>query len=152
MSSLIDHAKNEFRIAGWIDEEGNFEDEMQEAVCNNVLELLQTLADQGHSGTSVAYVTEMFTHLVARKILAPLTGEDDEWEEVEEGLSQNKRAGHVFKDSQGAFDINGIIWEQTLIDENDAEYTVRYTNNESVVPVEFPYKPDPQYRSYVEEE
>ena len=38
MSNLNEHAMREFRTAGWVDENGKWEDDMQEAICNNVLE------------------------------------------------------------------------------------------------------------------
>jgi hypothetical protein len=33
MSRLNDHAWLEFKAAGWLDEDGRFKDDMQEAIC-----------------------------------------------------------------------------------------------------------------------
>jgi len=40
MNNYTKHALKEFRAAGWTDENGEFNDEMQEAICNHVLMLL----------------------------------------------------------------------------------------------------------------
>ena len=48
MSNLHKHALDEFRAAGWTDENGKFNDEMQEAICNHILKLLDVFADEGH--------------------------------------------------------------------------------------------------------
>jgi len=36
MSNYKTHAEREFRAAGWLDENGKFNDEMQEAICKHV--------------------------------------------------------------------------------------------------------------------
>lgn len=51
--SLVEHAKTEFRAAGWCDENGKFNDEMQHFMCDNIIELLTIFGEQGHSGSSV---------------------------------------------------------------------------------------------------
>jgi len=45
MSNLINHAKKEFQLAGWLDEPV---DEMQQMIMDNLLELLETFSNQGH--------------------------------------------------------------------------------------------------------
>jgi hypothetical protein len=47
--SLVEHAKKEFEIKGWL---GLPEDDPQAWVVEDVLELLEVFAKQGHSGTS----------------------------------------------------------------------------------------------------
>ena len=37
MNNYQKHAMVEFRAAGWCDENGKFNDEMQEMICNHVL-------------------------------------------------------------------------------------------------------------------
>lgn len=97
MSSLIDHAKTEFSILGW----DTTDDEMQQEACKCVMELLETLEKQGHSGFSVLYVLSLFNKLANFKPLSPLTGNADEWAKVteEDGkpFYQNKRYSYVFK-------------------------------------------------------
>ena len=41
MSNLKKHAEAEFRAAGFIDENGKYCDEMQEAICNHIYKLLE---------------------------------------------------------------------------------------------------------------
>jgi len=72
-----------------------------------VLELVKLFADQGHSGQSAYITIEVAQRLMRFEPLAPLTGEDDEWNEVGTDQFQNRRCSHVFKDSSGkAWDIN----------------------------------------------
>ena len=79
MNNYEKHAMIEFRAAGWTDEHGKFKDEMQEAICKHVLELLNVFHGEGHSGTTAPYTIDLFEKLAMFKPVAPLTGEDWEW-------------------------------------------------------------------------
>lgn len=147
--NLINHAKEEFRAAGWTDENGQFNDEMQEMICNHVLKLLEVFSDEGHSGSSAPYTINLFSRLAKFEPIAPLTGEDWEWTDTGH-CYQNKRASHVFKDYDGnCYDIDGkVFWEWSGTKEEP--YKSYYTCRESRVPVTFPYtvpeKPEYVYR------
>lgn len=132
--NLIDHAKKEFEIAGWPGE-----CEMQQMVCDNLLELLEVFSKQGHSGSSAPYVLTHFEKLARHETITPLTGEDSEWMEVGEDLFQNVRESSVFKSNEGeAYWIDGRIFR-------DPEGCC-YTSADSRVPVTFPWtKPKPEY-------
>ena len=84
-------------------------DGFQESINNMILDLLKLFDEQGHSGTTAHYVINAFTKLASFKPLFPLTDEDDEWEKVGTDMWQNKRCSSVFKDSNGAYDIDGMI-------------------------------------------
>lgn len=157
MSNLIKHAREEFRAAGWTDENGVYKDEMQEAICTHVLKLLEVFSDEGHSGSTAPYALNMFTTLANFKPVAPLTGEDWEW--VDHGhTKQNKRCSSVFMDPDGeCYNIDGRVfweWNQRPIDEDEegypgmhAPHKSYYTCRESRVPVTFPYTvpKEPEY-------
>lgn len=158
MSNLHKHALMEFRAAGWTNEDGSFKDEMQEMICNHVLKLLDVFTEEGHSGTTAPYAINMFKTLAMFEPIAPLTGEDWEWNEVSERAGrkcwQNKRASHVFKDEEGAYDINGYVfweWCKRQLDEDDGGYPGEsvyksyYTCRESRKVVDFPYTPKTEY-------
>jgi len=100
MSGLIEHAKKEFEVLGWVDLP---EDDMQTWVVENLLELLEVFSKQGHSGSSAPYVMNLFNKLARYKPLSPLTGEEDEWGEAFEsgGMQQNKRDSEVFRYANG---------------------------------------------------
>lgn len=146
--SLIEHAKKEFRAAGWTDDSGKFDDVMQEALCNHVLDLLKVFSDDGHSGTSAPYAINLFTRLAKFEPLVPLTGEDWEWNDTGHNF-QNKRASHVFKDYDGtAYDIRGkVFWEWNTSVASGQPYKSYYTCGASHVPVTFPYTvpKEPEY-------
>lgn len=131
MSNLVEHAKREFEVLGW---PGS--DDMQRHICDNIIELLQTFADQGHSGTSANYVLKYFEKLARFDAISPLTGEDEEWFECFPGQYQNRRDSSVFKDQDGrAYWIHGKIFR----DKDGSSYT----NIDSRVYIEFPWvKPE----------
>lgn len=159
MSNLNQHAIMEFKAAGWLDETGAYKDEMQAAICEHVLQLLRVFSDEGHSGTSAPYAIDLFKRLAAFEPLVPLTGEDWEWAEFQDGVFQNKRCSHVFKQADRfngqAYDINGIVfyeWNERPLDEDEAgfpgtrRFKSHYTNRDSCVPITFPYTPKTEYR------
>lgn len=160
MSNLHAHALMEFKAAKWLDDEGKYSDEMQEAICKHVLKLLDVFADEGHSGSSAQYAVNVFKKLAMFEPLVPLTGEDWEWAETSEGVFQNKRCSHVFKQADRfdgqAYDIDGIVfyeWHERDLDPDEPGYPGKtrfkshYTSSESRVPVTFPYTP---IKNYVE--
>ncbi len=158
MSNYENHAWREFRAAGWVDENNKFIDEMQEAICKNVLKMLEIFADEGHSGSSAPYAINLFEKIASFKPLTPLTGEDWEWHDVSEysgrdngPVFQNKRCGHVFKDNNGAYDINGIVWYDWYTNEEGEKHKSYFSGRGSRVPVTFPYVPKTEYREWIEE-
>jgi hypothetical protein len=156
MSNYNFHALNEFKAAGWLKEDGTYVDEMQEAICKHVLALLDVFADEGHSGSSAPYTINLFSKLAKFEPVAPLTGEDWEWNEISDdrtnGITvyQNKRMSSVFKQSDRfdgkAYWIDGkVFWEWVShpdIDEG-RPYKSYYTGKDSFVTIDFPWvKPD----------
>jgi hypothetical protein len=158
MSNLHSHALAEFRAAGWTDDDGKFKEEMQEAICKHVLELLKVFADEGHSGSTAPYAANMFKKLAMFEPLVPLTGEDWEWSEVSPGVFQNKRCGRVFKQADRfngqAYDLDGRVfyeWAERDLDPDEKGYPGKrrfqsyYTSRESMVPITFPYTPTTEH-------
>lgn len=138
MNTYQKHAMVEFRAAGWCDEDGKFECEMQEMICQHVLKLLEVFAAEGHSGSSAPYAVNLFKTLAMFEPVTPLTGEDWEWNEVGDGTWQNNRASNVFKDADGkAYNIDGKVFR-----EPDG---CCYTSRDSRVYVDFPYTPTTEY-------
>ena len=107
----------------------------------NVLEIAEVFASQGHSGFSAAYCVDVLDKVLRNAPVGPLTGEDWEWNEVGPGVFQNNRCSHVFKDASQfdgqAYDIDGKIFREPN--------GVCYTNASSRVPVTFPYTPTREY-------
>ena len=156
MSNLHKHALAEFKAAGWTDENGKFNDDMQEDICNHVLKLIEVFSEEGHSGSTAPYAIGLFERLAMFKPISPLTGEDWEWHEVSEHMGhkcwQNNRRSSIFKDGDGtAYDIGGKVFWEWYKDENGEPFKAYYTCRDSNVPVTFPYvKPDKpiyEYRS-----
>ena len=153
MSNYKSHAMREFRAAGWIDENGKYSDEMQEAICNHVLKLLDVFHDEGHSGSSAHYAINVFSKLAKFDPIAPLTGEDWEWHDVSDVSGsecyQNKRCSAVFKQSD-RFDgqpyyLDGKVFWNWYRGEDGEPFKSYYTGRGSMVPIEFPYTPTTEY-------
>ena len=129
MSNLVDHATDELKRAGLFDADSDYGGMLGTAV----LDLIRLFSEQDHSGASAGMVSALFDKLSRFRPLGPLTGDDDEWNEVGDGVWQNRRCSHVFKNKDGAYDIQGRIFE-------DPDGS-RWQNGESHVPVTFPYTP-----------
>ena len=145
MGNLVDYAKDELKRIGMIDSGEAYND----CVTKAILDLIELFDSQGHSGFSAPYVINAFSRLAMFKPLSPLTGEDDEWNDIGDGGSlQNKRYSAVFKNKDGtAYDVTGKVFT------DDGE--VWYTCKDSRVDVTFPYvvpdKPEYVYRNKEEE-
>ena len=113
-------------------------DEMNDAMCDHILKMVDVFAEEGHSGFSAEYAISILQKLLRWEPLSPLTGEDDEWNE-KDGFFQNKRCSRVFKDGKNgqAYDIRGKVFV-----EPDG---VSYTSRDSRVYIEFPYVPKTEY-------
>ena len=140
MSSLSDYAKEELNKIGMNDSG----DPYDAAVTKAILDLIDLFASQEHSGFTAAYTINTFNRLARFKPLSPLTGEDDEWNDIGDGRFQNKRYSAVFKDKDGtAYNIEGKVFT------DDGE--IWYTCKDSRVNVTFPYvvpkEPEHIYRN-----
>lgn len=151
--SLKSHAIKEFLAAGWTDESGKFNDDMQEAICNHVLKLLEVFAEEGHSGSTAPYAINLFTKLAKFEPIVPLTGEEWEWNNVSEMSGretyQNNRCSAVFKQADR---FNGkpyyleakVFWNWYMSDDGEP-FKSYYTSSDSLEPIEFPYTPKTEY-------
>ena len=117
--SVISQAKYEM-------EKANFDKED----FDRMVQILELFFDQWDSGGAVWVASDALNRLIAGKCLSPLTGEDDEWVEVSDGMFQNRRISSVFKDprffeGKKAYDIDNPERDE----------------NGSWVAIEFPYYP-----------
>lgn len=135
--STIEHAECELEFL-------HNGDEMNELMRSQVLEIVRLFASHGHSGASAGYAISIITPLLKQEPVGPLRGTDDEWVEVSEGLFQNKRCSHVFKENGKAYDVDGRVFEEAN--------GCRYTNRDSRVDVQFPYIPKREYVKVKSEE
>lgn len=131
---MIDWAREELERAGAFDPNGDYGGMLGESV----LKMVRVFAEEGHSGYSAKLALAMFERLADWQPLTPLTGGDGEWNEVSDGVWQNRRCSRVFKETDGrAYDIEGRIFREP----NGA----CFTNRESRVYVTFPYLPTREY-------
>jgi len=131
MSNLLEHAKEELRIAGLLESD----DEMQKAMNDHILHMVEEFSKEEHSGFSASYALGQLEKLLRFDPLTPLTGEDWEWTEYVDGLYQNKRMSSVFKDGKDeqAYYLDGNIFRN--------QDGTTFTNSYSTIPIEFPWYP-----------
>lgn len=111
------------------------DDEMQQEINKDILEIVKVFSEQGHSGFSASYALNIITRLLDWKPIGALTGEEDEWIDVGNNTCQNNRCSAVFrrgKDNSTAYYLDGKVF-------SDDGGETWYTNQDSVVPVTFPY-------------
>lgn len=110
-SGCVLHAMREFRLAGY--EPINECDGPNKWIQENVFELLRVFQKQGHSGSSAPYVANLFKKLALFETITPIQGVDEEWGEVfdeKNGTVQNNRENALFKDKNGAYYLDAIVW------------------------------------------
>ena len=135
--SLTDYAKSELeRIPK--DEDG-----MQDMINNDILEIIETFGEQGHSGTSANYALSALDRLLRWKPLTPLTGEDDEWHMVSQtdtyAAYQNKRCSSVFKDVYKNGSVS-CVDNDAIVVSDDGGHTWCYMSDIKKE-ITFPYTP-----------
>jgi hypothetical protein len=145
MSNMLKWAEQELRYAGY--DINDPEDGPNRWLAEGTLELLKVFSEQGHSGMSAPYAVALFEKLASWKPIAPLTGADDEWNNVGEGTWQNRRNSAVFKKEDGqAYWMDGrVFWEWfSSPDIDDGKpYKTYFTTRGSRVNIEFPWmQPD----------
>ena len=137
-SDLICHAERELDLIGMTE---NSPDQINRDLRKHILAIIKIFSEEDHSGSTASYTTSVINTLLRFNPLSPLTGNDDEWNEVSDGLYQNKRCSHVFKNSKGPYDIDAVVFEEDWIDEDGEVHTQYFTNSRSVKPIKFPYTP-----------
>lgn len=138
MSNLIDYAKEELKRIGMIDSG----DQYNEIVTKAILDLIELFASQEHSGFSAPYTVNVFKRLAMYKPLTPLTGEDNEWNEIGPNFYQNKRYSAVFKRNGEVYNSKGKIFT------DDGE--TWYGSKDSHIKITFPYiVPDEPEKVYL---
>ena len=143
---MMEFAKKELDIIGLTEE-----NETNAKMRKHILFMVNTFAEENHSGFSAAYSAQILEKLLRFEPLSPLQGTDDEWvymrdmNSTDSDLYQNTRCSHVFKENNDAYDIDGIIFIEHFIDSDGVENTYAFTNKDSRVSVVFPYTPKQEY-------
>lgn len=102
-------------------------DDMQDIMECNVLEILDLIAEQGHTGFSHGYLTSLLIPLLRDRPITPLTGNEWEWDG-----EQNKRCPSVFRKPDGTAYFTDCF---AFSDDGGESY---YTSKESFKDITFP--------------
>lgn len=81
-----------------------------------ILALCEKFGQSGQSGGSAPYtagaITQAIKKLLAFGTICPLTGYDEEWNEIGNNTYQNNRKSDVFKGENGkAYYLDAIVWQ-----------------------------------------
>ena len=129
-SSLVRFAEDE------LSKLEKFEDEMQEAMNEHILNMVQVFSEEGHSGFSAGYAINILNRLLRYLPLSAIEDNSEEWHECRDGVYQHKRCSRVFKDKNRfegqAYDIEGCAF-------SDDGGKTWFSNGQCHVPIEFPY-------------
>ena len=151
-SNMYKWAKSELDrlIVGCEEKEGKDGLTMQNLITKDILDIIKIFCSQGHSGTSASYLIGKVTRLMDWKPITPLTGDDDEWGQVQswdkgDNSQQNIRCSAVFRrnfDNSTAYYLYGRVYldngGHTWFTGNHKDGVVK-----SSIPVTFPfYVPD----------
>ena len=144
--SYKEYAMNEFKVCGWLNDDGTFKDDTQKVICDGILDIMEVFSNQGHSAN---YTINILEDLLRFKPLTPLTGEDSEWVAISDIIGdpdsvgfQNKRCSRVFKDPNGkAYDTEAVVF----YDVNENGEKSYFTCEKSSRDITFPYTPTTIY-------
>lgn len=140
------HAERELKLSGVFDKDSDYGGMIGESV----MELVHVFSKQGHSGASAHMTIDLFKRVAAHENLTPLTGEEDEWNEVGEGEYQNKRVSSVFKGKDGrAYYLDAITW-RTQAGSTWSGKADEFTSRQFIK--SFPFTPKTFYVDVIEEE
>jgi len=156
--SIIEHAKREFLKLAY-EPIKDCEDDPNKWTQENVLEWLEVVSKQGHSGYSAPYIINLFKKLASQEPASPITCTDDEWDDVSQygygnPTFQNNRCSAVFKDGKNTkpYYIDAIVW----VDQNGKSFTgnnIKTSRNEklsSSQTIKLPFEPKRFYIDVIE--
>lgn len=109
-------------------------DDMQNLMEACVLEVLDVIYEQGHTGFSHGYMLSLLIPLLSDEPVTPLTGRDWEWAKCSfTDCYQNKRCPKVFKDT-----IDGVAYNSNGYAFSDNGGKSWFTNSKSHKNIVFP--------------
>ncbi len=133
-SNMLDFAREEL-VRKFPDEDSSVGFDMNRAMRESTENLMLVFALEGHSGFSTSWGISVFERLARFKPLSPLTGDDDEWNQVAEDMWQNRRCYNVFKDSSGgAYVSDHYVFQEPT--------GAQFTGFGSQKRISFPYTPE----------
>lgn len=103
MSELISFAREELNRLGLFDADSDYGGELGKAT----MELIETLAKQGHSGMSAAGVVKLFSRLANFKPLTHITANPDEWRAIAPNTWICKRCLNLIREGDTYYDCSG---------------------------------------------
>ena len=147
MSRLLDHARDELKIAGYdidspIKDEFESDDDYANACAKNAFDMLKVFSEADHSGFSASVTLQLFNRLAEFKCLTPLSNDPDEWCDIskdagfpEKTYYQSKRQCSCFSDDglKTYYDIDEEANRIYGVDENGNKFSKSKPKSEYVL-------------------
>lgn len=130
-SSMYKWAEREFKLS----ENHHNEDGSLDSIATDAMKLFAVVDYISDTSYSTIATVSLVLDLTKFRPITPLTGNDDEWMEVSEGIFQNRRCPHIFK-NKDLFEGKAYNSEAIVFREPDG---CCYTSVNSRGIVEFPY-------------
>lgn len=153
-SNLYRHAETEMLLRCPDDPTDDLSDRMNKSMRAAVLDMVLVFCTEGHSGFSANYTVGCLQKVLRYEPLTPLTGDDDEWNEIGgfadggRAMWQNKRCSKIFKEIVNGrvecYNIEGYVFEEPS--------GARFTGYGSRRTVAFPHSPNEPIIVKVDEE
>lgn len=127
MSRLLEHAKEELKLAGYDIEAPDketldSEEDYANACAKNAYKMLEVFSNAGHSGFSAEVTLQLFNRLAKFQSLTPLTDNPDEWMKLDPNDTswQSVRQASCFSDDdlKTYYDIDAEENRDWELDEN----------------------------------
>ena len=132
--NILEHAKNEFKLMH-IDldlDKTNY----SYMLAQQVYDILDFLSDKGHTAQSISEVMLLLNQLVYNKALTTITGNDTEWDKLDDNLLINNRDSRITKNIE-----TGKIYFHDAYHFYSPHDTVLFTCNESKKEIHLPIYP-----------
>ena len=98
-SPLYKHAKYELDL---VYDEESLKDEINKDIYDNILNTVDAFTDfNGHSGLSARHTIDLISRLLNYEAISPITSNPEEWNDIGDGLWQNKRDAKYFSKDGG---------------------------------------------------
>lgn len=134
-SNLFSHAHRELALRLPDDPTDDLSNRMNVGMREAVEDMMLVFALEGHSGFSASYALDIFQRLAKFQPLTPLTGEDDEWNQVAEDMWQNRRCSNIFKNSSGG----AYVSDHYVFRDPDGAHFIGFGSQKRIT---FPYSPE----------
>lgn len=142
-SAYIRFAKKQFELLGYkdVDDDGET-DGPNQWIQENVFDVLKLIGSQGHSGSSIPYMTQFVSNFMMFTSVVPCEDKEEQWVKIDNDLYQHSLCGSLFKSKNISYTLDGYIFREPS--------GCCYTSGKSKKVVQLPFNPSTFKSIYVD--